>query len=176
MFDQTICQAKAPVSSPDRPVQAARCRATPRREPGAGAGGGGRPRGAGQKRLFFFLYVYPATAALTYMDVAARGLISRQVRAALDAHLDVLTNGDVNKEDFFALVERTRARFASMIHAQTDEITFTKNVSEGLNMVATPVSPPPRRGRGVAAGGGRWAGWRGTNAVWNAYTPTWPLK
>ena len=27
---------------------------------------------------------YPATATLTYMDVAARGLMSRQVRAALD--------------------------------------------------------------------------------------------
>lgn len=80
---------------------------------------------------------YPATATLTYMDVAARGLMSRQVRAALDAHLDTLASGEVNKDEFFALVERTRARFAAMIKAQTDDIAFTKNVSEGLNMVAT---------------------------------------
>lgn len=80
---------------------------------------------------------YSATADLTYMDVAARGLMSRQVRAALDAHLDTLASGDVNKDEFFALVERTRARFAAMIKVQTDEIAFTKNVSEGLNMVAT---------------------------------------
>jgi selenocysteine lyase/cysteine desulfurase len=71
------------------------------------------------------------------MDVAARGLISQQVCAALDAHLDGLASGNVNKDDFFALVELTRARFASMVKAQTDEIAFTKNVSEGLNMVAT---------------------------------------
>src|SRR5688572_33456220 len=71
------------------------------------------------------------------MDVAARGIMSRQVRAALDAHLDGLTSGNVHKDDFFAQVERTRARFASMIKAHTDEIAFTKNVSEGLNMVAT---------------------------------------
>jgi hypothetical protein len=31
---------------------------------------------------------FPATEQLTYMDVAARGVISREVRAALDAHLD----------------------------------------------------------------------------------------
>ena len=80
---------------------------------------------------------YPATETLTYMDVAARGLISRQVRAALDAHLDGLASGNVHKDDFFALVERTRERFAAMIHAHADEIAFTKNVSEGLNMVAT---------------------------------------
>ncbi len=80
---------------------------------------------------------YPATTELTYLDVAARGLMSRQVRAALDAHLDDLTSGEVNKDEYFALVERTRARFASMIHAEADEIAFTKNVSEGLNMVAT---------------------------------------
>jgi len=80
---------------------------------------------------------YPTTAALTYMDVAARGLISRQVRAALDTHLDVLASGDMNKDECFALVERTRARFASMINAHTDEIALTKNVSEGLNIVAT---------------------------------------
>lgn len=80
---------------------------------------------------------YPATAELTYMDVAARGLMSHQVREALDTHLNGLASGDINKDEFFALVERTRARFASMIHAQLDEIAFTKNVSEGLNMVAT---------------------------------------
>jgi hypothetical protein len=31
---------------------------------------------------------FPATERLTYMDVAARGVISRTVRAALDTHLD----------------------------------------------------------------------------------------
>src|SRR5208282_3699262 len=30
----------------------------------------------------------------------------------------------------------TRARFAGLIHAEPDEIAFTKNVSEGINMIA----------------------------------------
>jgi selenocysteine lyase/cysteine desulfurase len=42
-----------------------------------------------------------------------------------------------DKTQFFELTERTRARFARLINAQPDEIAYAKNVSEGLNMVAT---------------------------------------
>jgi cysteine desulfurase / selenocysteine lyase len=79
---------------------------------------------------------FPATERLTYMDVAARGLISRQVRAALDAHLDGRTLGSAQKEAYFELAERTRSRFAQLINAHPDEVALTKNVSEGLNIVA----------------------------------------
>lgn len=79
---------------------------------------------------------YPATERLTYVDVAARGLLSRQVRAAIDAHLDTRMLHGVEKSEYFELVERTRGRFAQLINAQADEVTLTKNVSEGLNMVA----------------------------------------
>lgn len=80
---------------------------------------------------------FPATEHLTYMDVAARGLISRAVRTALDAHLDGRLLGSAQKDEYFALVERTRSRFAELINAQPDEVALTKNVSEGLNMIAT---------------------------------------
>jgi selenocysteine lyase/cysteine desulfurase len=86
---------------------------------------------------------YPATEQLTYMDVAARGLLSRQVRAALDAHVEGRTCHGVEKEAYFELVEQTRQRFAQFINAQADEVTFTKNVSEGLNMVATGLAWQP---------------------------------
>jgi cysteine desulfurase / selenocysteine lyase len=79
---------------------------------------------------------FPATEQLTYMDVAARGVISRAVRAVLDAHLDGRMLGSAEKEEYFALVERTRSRFAQLINAHADEVALTKNVSEGLNMVA----------------------------------------
>jgi cysteine desulfurase / selenocysteine lyase len=79
---------------------------------------------------------YPATEQLTYMDVAARGLISRDVRAAIDAHLDARMRHGRNQEEYFALVERTRGRFAELINAHPDEVALTKNVSEGINMVA----------------------------------------
>jgi cysteine desulfurase / selenocysteine lyase len=72
------------------------------------------------------------------MDVSGRGVLSREVRAALDAHLNErMMNGTTDKAHFFEMVERARGRFAKLINAQADEVAFTKNVSEGLNMVAT---------------------------------------
>jgi cysteine desulfurase / selenocysteine lyase len=83
---------------------------------------------------------FPALERWTYMDVAGRGVLSRRVRAALDAHLDDrMLNGATSKEQLFALVERARGRFAQLIGAQADEISYTKNISEGLNMIATAV-------------------------------------
>jgi selenocysteine lyase/cysteine desulfurase len=80
---------------------------------------------------------FPALKLWTYMDVAARGVLSRDTRAALDAHIDdrMMNGGD--KERFFALIERARGRFAHIVNADPAEITYTKNISEGLNMVAT---------------------------------------
>ena len=83
---------------------------------------------------------FPALERWIYMDVAARGVLSRQVRAALDAHLDDrMLNGATDKEQFFALVERARGRFAQLIGADADEIAYTKNISEGLNIVAAAI-------------------------------------
>jgi cysteine desulfurase/selenocysteine lyase len=83
---------------------------------------------------------FPAIERWTYMDVSARGVLSREVRAALDAHLDDrMLNGATDKEQFFALVERARGRFAELIGADADEIAYTKNISDGLNMIATAI-------------------------------------
>jgi cysteine desulfurase/selenocysteine lyase len=87
---------------------------------------------------------FPALERWTYMDVSARGVLSREVRAALDAHLDDrMLNGASDKDRFFALVERARGRFAQLIAADPDEITYTKNISEGLNMIATGIDWRP---------------------------------
>ena len=81
---------------------------------------------------------FPALERWTYMDVSARGVLSREVRAALDAHLDDrMLNGATSKEQFFALIEEARGRFAQLIGADADEIAYTKNISEGLNIIAT---------------------------------------
>lgn len=83
---------------------------------------------------------FPALERWIYMDVAARGVLSREVRAALDAHLDDrMLNGATDKDAFFALVERARGRFAQLIGAEADEIAYTKNISDGLNMIATAI-------------------------------------
>jgi cysteine desulfurase/selenocysteine lyase len=80
---------------------------------------------------------FPALERWTYLDVAGRGVLSRETRAALDAHLDerMLDGGD--KRRFFDLVESARRGFAALINAEADEIAFTKNISEGINMIAT---------------------------------------
>ncbi len=80
---------------------------------------------------------FPATERWTYMDVAARCVLPRCVREAMDKHLDHRMLDGANKPKFFELIEETRGRFATLVHADPDEIAFTKNVSEGLNMVAT---------------------------------------
>lgn len=79
---------------------------------------------------------FPGVEGKTYMDVAARGLMPHSTRAALAAHLDEFAAGDVDKHGYFDMIERVRGRFAQSINASPDEIAFTKNVTEGLNVVA----------------------------------------
>lgn len=80
---------------------------------------------------------YPALERWTYLDVAGRGVLSRSARAALDVHLDERMLNGADKQKFFELIENTRAGFARLIGAAPEEIAFTKNISEGLNMIAT---------------------------------------
>lgn len=81
---------------------------------------------------------FPALERWTYLDVSGRSVLSREVRAAIDAHLDDrMLNGATSKEAFFELIESARGRFAQLVNAAPDEITYTKNISEGLNVIAT---------------------------------------
>ena len=79
---------------------------------------------------------FPGTEDKVYANTAARGLPSRRTRAALDAYLDQLVDGRVDKQANFDAIERVRTKFAQLIKAHPDEIAYTKNVSEGLNIVA----------------------------------------
>ncbi|MBJ3778533.1 aminotransferase class V-fold PLP-dependent enzyme [Acuticoccus mangrovi] len=83
--------------------------------------------------------LFPGAARWTYLDVAARGLMSTETRAAIDAHHDerMLDGGD--KPAMFAALEAARAGFARILNATPDEIAITKNISEGLNIIATSV-------------------------------------
>ncbi|HJV82392.1 aminotransferase class V-fold PLP-dependent enzyme [Noviherbaspirillum sp.] len=80
---------------------------------------------------------FPATERWTYTDVSGRDILSGRVRAAIDAHLDERMYNGGDKAKMFALIERVRDKFASFINADSDEIAYTKNISEGLNIVAT---------------------------------------
>jgi cysteine desulfurase/selenocysteine lyase len=80
---------------------------------------------------------YPALERWTYLDVAARCVLSRAVHSALSAHLDEFMASGGDKHRYFEVVEETRGRFAQLINADADEIAYAKNVSDGLNMIAT---------------------------------------
>jgi cysteine desulfurase / selenocysteine lyase len=70
-----------------------------------------------------------------YLDVAARGPLPRSARHAAEAILTAQTRGQVPKAEWLQLVETTRARAAALIGVHPSEVAFTKNASEGLNIV-----------------------------------------
>jgi cysteine desulfurase/selenocysteine lyase len=92
-----------------------------------------------QDRLRQLRQTFPGLARWTYMDVAARGLLSSEVRAAIDAHLDQRMLEGADKAALFAVIEETRGRFARLINADADEIAFTRNVSDGINALAASI-------------------------------------
>jgi selenocysteine lyase/cysteine desulfurase len=79
---------------------------------------------------------FPGAEQLRYFDVAARGLLPLTARRALDADLDARVYSGGDKAAMFRTVERVREAYARMIGADADEIAITKNISEGLNIVA----------------------------------------
>jgi selenocysteine lyase/cysteine desulfurase len=90
---------------------------------------------------------YPATSNWTYVDVAARGILSSGTREAIDAYLDHRMAEGGDKAWMFKQVEKARAGFAALIGAEPDEIALTKNVSEGINTIAAAM--PWREGDNV---------------------------
>lgn len=83
--------------------------------------------------------LFPGAGKSTYLSTCTRGLLPRPAREAVDAHLTDLETGQTDKEGLFKTVESTRAGFARLISAEADEIALTKNVSEGLNIIAASI-------------------------------------
>lgn len=85
-----------------------------------------------------FRRLFPGVEGQIYLDVAARGLISTPVRAAVDAHMDRRMSGG-DKQEMFAAVERVRSLFAQLVGADADEVALVKNISDGVNAIASAV-------------------------------------
>ncbi|WP_186332124.1 aminotransferase class V-fold PLP-dependent enzyme [Bordetella genomosp. 13] len=79
---------------------------------------------------------FPAAASRAYLDVASRSLVPASAMTIATEHIAERMEGRVNKQQYFEMVESARLRFARMIGAHPDEIAITKNVSEGLNIMA----------------------------------------
>lgn len=83
-----------------------------------------------------FRELFPVFRDLTYMDVGSRAPLPKPTVEKLEAYLQQCMLGQIDKSKLFELTEDTRERFARLIHADPDEVTFTKNISEGLNIVS----------------------------------------
>lgn len=75
---------------------------------------------------------FPGAEEGPYLDLSGRSLLFEDGRTALNAHLDALSVGLVDKGALFEAVESTRALFADLIRCEPDEICFTRNVTDGI--------------------------------------------
>ncbi|KAI3590368.1 hypothetical protein D9X30_4601 (plasmid) [Cupriavidus sp. U2] len=82
---------------------------------------------------------FPGALAQTYIDVASRGLMPGDAPQVAYDHLQDRVLGRADKAAYFAVVEQARSGIARLMNAHTDEIAMTKNVSDGLNMVAAAI-------------------------------------
>lgn len=87
--------------------------------------------------------LFPGASRVTYLDLGGRGLLSTPVQQAIERHVRDGVEGCIDKDFLFEQTEAARTGFAQLINASPDEVTFTKNTSEGLNMVARAIEWQP---------------------------------
>ena len=91
--------------------------------------------------------LFPGAHDKVYLNVAETGIIPEPVARAARAFLDESLMGTGDKAAWRDSVERSRERMAALLGAHPDEVAITKNVSEGLNLLAS--SLPWRAGDNV---------------------------
>jgi len=79
--------------------------------------------------------LFPVTRECVYLDLGGRAPLATPVRAAVDSYLDDCMYGRIDKSALFATTEKVRDQFAQLVNSDSDEVTYTKNTSDGLNMV-----------------------------------------
>ena len=82
---------------------------------------------------------FPVVRRMLYLDAAHQTPLASSVRAALERFYDEGQEFGGPKPVWLARVEEVRARIAKVIGAETSEIAFTKNTSEGLNIAANAI-------------------------------------
>jgi selenocysteine lyase/cysteine desulfurase len=79
---------------------------------------------------------FPVTKEYLFFDLANKCALPLFATRAIQEYIakQQATSGD--KDEWFRAIDEARARFAQLINASPDEIGFTKNTSEGLNIAA----------------------------------------
>lgn len=79
---------------------------------------------------------FPAVERITYLDSGFQTPLARPVKAAIDLFLREGLETAGPKKVWLDGVEATRAKVARFLGASADEIAFTKNTSESMNIAA----------------------------------------
>jgi cysteine desulfurase / selenocysteine lyase len=79
---------------------------------------------------------FPVTERLAYLNSAAAGPVARPAQvAATDFYREMMEEGDARWDEWLERREAVRKRVAEFINAEPDEIAFTTNSSQGMNLI-----------------------------------------
>lgn len=79
---------------------------------------------------------FPAVEEYTFFDLANKCPLPKFSVEVIEDYIAKQQRSGGDKNEWFTALEEARSRFAQMINAQPEEIGFTKNTSEGLNIAA----------------------------------------
>lgn len=80
--------------------------------------------------------LFPGAREQTYLSVCDRGILGDHTVAALHGYLAAMQGTRLQRRDYEAVVDDTKARFAALIGADASEIALSGNVSDGVNAIA----------------------------------------
>ncbi len=83
---------------------------------------------------------FPITKNYNFQNHAAVAPLSQRAADAVRVYLDKSTETSYLQNSFYKHADKVRAQVADLINANSDEVTFCKNTSEGLSMVANGLS------------------------------------
>lgn len=80
---------------------------------------------------------FPVSEEKIYLSICDSTVLAQPVRAAVDRFLDQVMYWREERSTRDSVVEATRAKFAALIGGQEGDVAIVKNVSEGINAIAT---------------------------------------
>src|SRR5438094_4798792 len=80
--------------------------------------------------------LYPIARRYAYLDHAANALLATPVRSTIDVYLTSMTEEPFDLAHWERLRSQVRARIAELLSVGPESITFTKNTTAGLGLVA----------------------------------------
>lgn len=86
---------------------------------------------------------FPVLEKLTFLNICEKALLPRMSRAAVEMYLDRTQSGRVSRVEHGEYVERAKNKFAELINADSDEVAFTRTVSDGINSIACAIDWHP---------------------------------